>query len=163
MGYGRYYEELEVGKIYTHWPGRTITDYDNSWYCLLSMNQNPLYIDAHYARKTELGKSPVVDTLVFSLAVGMSVADTSGKTIANLGFESVVFERALFPGDSLYSESEVLEKRESRSKPDRGIIYLETRAFNQRKERVLVFRRRFLAPKRPQGAGSEDRSSQTAQ
>ena len=158
MGYGRYYEELEVGKIYKHWPGRTITDYDNSWYCLLSMNQHPLYIDAHYARKTELGKSPVVETLVFSLAVGMSVADTSGKTIANFGFESVVFERPLFPGDSLYAESEVLEKRESRSKPDRGIIYLETRAFNQSKERVLVLRRRFLSSSL-QDAGTAPKTS----
>jgi acyl dehydratase len=89
----------------------------------------------------------VVDTLIFSLTVGQSVGDTSGKTIANLGYESVVFEKPLFVGDSLYSESEVLEARESGSKPDRGIVYIETRAFNQRGERVLVLRRRFLAPK----------------
>lgn len=148
MGYGRYYEEFQPGQILKHWPGRTITDHDNTWYALLSMNQHPLFIDEEYARKSEYGRRPVIDTLIFSLAVGMSVADTSGKTIANLGFERVAFEKPLFPGDSLYAESEILEIRESKSKPDRGIIYMETRAFNQDGDRVMVLRRRFLAPKR---------------
>jgi acyl dehydratase len=148
VGFGRYYEEFEVGAIHPHWPGRTITEHDNTWFALLTMNQHPLYIDEHYARQQPLGRRPVIDTLVFSLAVGMSVADTSGKTIANLGYESVVFERPLFPGDSLYAESEVLEKRESASKPDRGVVAIETRAYNQNRERVLVLRRSFLAPKR---------------
>jgi acyl dehydratase len=148
MTFGRYYDEFQIGAIYRHWPGRTITDHDNTWFALLSMNQNPLFIDDHYARRETAGRRPVIDTLVFSLAVGMSVADTSGKTIANLGYESVVFERALFPGDSLYAESEVLEMRESASKPDRGIVAIETRGFNQNRERVIVFRRRFLAPKK---------------
>ena len=148
MTFGRYYDEFQVGAIYRHWPGRTITDYDNTSFALLSMNQNPLFIDDHYARSRPVGRRPVIDTLVFSLAVGMSVADTSGKTIANLGYESVVFERALFPGDSLYAESEVLEMRESKSKTDRGIVAIETRGFNQNRERVIVLRRTFLAPKR---------------
>ena len=148
MGFGRYYEEFETGAVYSHWPGRTITEHDNTWFALLTMNQHPLYIDEHYARQQPLGRRPVIDTLVFSLAVGMSVADTSGKTIANLGYESVVFERPLFPGDSLYAESEVLEKRESASKPDRGVVAIETRGYNQNRERVLVLRRSFLAPKR---------------
>ena len=147
MGFGRYYEEFEVGAVYPHWPGRTITEHDNTWFALLTMNQHPLYIDEHYARQQPLGRRPVIDTLVFSLAVGMSVADTSGKTIANLGYESVVFERPLSPGDSLYAESEVLEKRESASKPDRGVVAIETRGYNQNRERVLVLRRSFLAPK----------------
>ena len=137
-----------MGAVYRHWPGRTIADYDNTWFALLSMNQHPLFIDDHYAREQPGGRRPVIDTLVFSLAVGMSVADTSGKTVANLGYESVVFEHPLFPGDSLYAESEVLEKRESSSKPDRGIVAIETRGYNQNRERVIVFRRRFLAPKR---------------
>jgi acyl dehydratase len=85
--------------------------------------------------------------LIFSLAVGMSVRDTSGKTIANLGYDLVTFEEPLFPGDSLYAESEVLDKRESSSKPGRGIV-LETRGFNQNGERIIVLRRKFLAPKR---------------
>jgi len=150
MGFGRYYEELEVGVIYRHWPGRTISEYDNTLFALLSMNQNPLFIDAEYARSQPMGRRPVVDTLVFSLAVGMSVADTTGKAIANLGYDSVDFERPLFPGDSLYAESEVLDKRESASKPDRGVISIETRAYNQKQERILVLRRHYLAPKRGQ-------------
>jgi acyl dehydratase len=147
MGFGRYYEEFELGDVYRHWPGRTITEHDNTWYALLSLNQNPLYIDAHYAQKLGYEKCPVVDTLIFSLVVGMSVSDTSGKTIANLGFERVKFEQPLFPGDSLYAETEVLGKRESKSKADRGIVHVETRAFNQKRERILVLRRSFLAPK----------------
>jgi acyl dehydratase len=148
MEFGRYYEEFEVGAVYKHWPGRTITEYDNTLFALLSMNQNPLFIDAHYASNQPLGRRPVLDTLIFSLTVGMSVSDTSGKTIANLGYESVVFERPMFAGDSLYAESEVLEKRESASKPDRGIVAIETRGYNQDKERVIVLRRRYLAPKK---------------
>ncbi len=148
MSFGRNYEEFTVGAIYRHWPGRTITEHDNTWFALLTMNQNPLFIDDHYAAQQPLGRRPVIDTLIFSLVVGMSVSDTSGKTIANLGYESVVFERPLFPGDSLYAESEVLEKRESASKPDRGIVAIETRGFNQNRERIIVLRRRFLAPKR---------------
>jgi acyl dehydratase len=152
MSFGRYYEDFETGAVYRHWPGRTIADYDNTWFALLSMNQNPLYIDDHYARR-QAGPDgrPVIDTLVFSLTVGISVADTSGRAIANLGFESVVFERPVFLGDSLYAESEVLEMRESASKPDRGLVAVETRGFNQRGERVIVLRRRFLAPKRNRG------------
>ena len=148
MGFGRYYEELEIRAVYRHWPGRTISEYDNTLFALLSMNQNPLFLDEEYARRQPLGRRPVVDTLVFSLTVGMSVADMTGKAIANLGYESVVFERPLFPGDSLYAESEVLEKRESSSKPDRGIVAIETRAYNQNKQRVLVLRRRYLVSKR---------------
>ena len=149
MSYGRYFEEFETGAVYKHWPGRTINDYDNTWFALLSMNQNPLFIDEHYARQQPLGKRPVMDTLIFSLLVGMTVADTSGKTIANLGFEIVTFEDPLFPGDSLYAESEVLDKRKSASKPDRGVIHMESRGFNQEGRRVAMLRRKFLAPKRP--------------
>jgi acyl dehydratase len=112
------------------------------------MNQNPLFIDEHYASTQPLGRRPVLDSLIFSLTVGMSVSDTSGKTIANLGYETVVFERPMFAGDSLYAESEVLEKRESASKPDRGIVAIETRGYNQNKERVIVLRRRYLTPKK---------------
>jgi acyl dehydratase len=150
VSFGRYYEEFQVGAIYPHWPGRTITEHDNTWFALLTMNQNPLFIDAHYAQ----GRRPVIDTLIFSLAVGMSVADTSGKTIANLGYESVIFESPLFLGDSLYAESEVLEKRPSESKPDRGVVAIETRGYNQNRERIIVLRRRFLAPAR----GSNERN-----
>jgi len=152
MSYGRYFEEFALGAVYKHWPGRTITDFDNVWFALLSMNQHPLFIDRHYAGRhfaeKHSARTPVIDTLIFSLVVGMSVADTSGRTIANLGFDRVVFERPLFPGDSLYAESEVLDVRESSSKPDRAIVHVETRGFNQLGERVIVLRRKFLVPKR---------------
>lgn len=155
MSYGRHFEEFQAGAVYKHWPGRTITDHDNTWHALLSMNQNPLYIDVHYCRAQGFERVPVIPSLIFSLAVGMSVADTSGKTIANLGFDSVTFEQPLYLGDSLYAESEVLEVRESRSKPDRGIVSIETRAFNQKGERVMVLRRSFLAPKKLSTDGTD--------
>jgi acyl dehydratase len=148
VGFGRYYEELEPGAVYQHWPGRTVSSYDSTLFALVTMNQNPIFLDEEYARSQPVGRRPVVDTLVFSLTVGMSVADTTGKAIANLGYESVIFERPLFPGDSLYAESEVIEKRDSASKPDRGIVHIETRAYNQNRERIIVLRRHYLAPKR---------------
>lgn len=151
MSFGRYFEEFQAGAVYKHWPGRTITEHDNTWHALLSINQNPMYIDVHHSRALGNERMPVIPSLIFSLAVGMSVADTSGKTIANLGYDFVSFERPLFLGDSLYAESEVLEVRESKSKPDRGLVHVETRAFNQSGERVMVLQRRFLAPKRPAG------------
>ena len=125
-----------------------MTEHDNTWFCLLSMNQHPLYIDSHYASSQGFQRRPIADTLIFSLVVGMSVADTSGRAIANLGFERVVFESTLVAGDTLYAESEVLETRESASKPDRGVIYLETRGFDQRGNGVVWLRRRFLVPRR---------------
>lgn len=117
-------------------------------FALLSMNQNTLFIDAEYARSQPFGRRPVLDTPVFSLTVGMSAADTTGEAIANLGYDTVIFERPRFPGDSLYAESEVLEKRESASKPDRAIVTMETCAHNQNRQRILVLRRMYLAPKR---------------
>ncbi len=153
MSYGRYYEEFTVGDIYRHWPGRTITEHDDTWFSLMTMNQHPLHIDAHYAAGTEHGKRLVNGTFIFSLAVGMSVADVSGKCIANLEYESVRHLGPSFHGDTIYAVTEVLEKRESTGKPDRGIVYVETRAHNQHGEEVLVFRRRVLVPKRPVDTG----------
>jgi acyl dehydratase len=148
MSFGGHYEDYVPGAVHQHWPGRTIAEYDNTLFALLSMNQNPLFLDDAYAKSQPLGRRPVIDTLAFSLTVGMSVADMTGKAIANLGYDSVIFEKPLFPGDSLYAESEVLERRESASKSDRGIVAIETRAFNQNKERILVLRRQYLVPKR---------------
>ena len=148
MSYGRWFEEFEPGAVYKHWPGRTITEYDNTSFALLSMNLNPWFIDEHLARPQPAGRRPVIDSLIFSLLVGMSVADTSGRTIANLGFDFVRFEQPMFAGDSLYGESAVLETRVSASKPDRGIVHIETRGHNQRGEVVIVLRRKFLVPRR---------------
>lgn len=149
MPFGRFFEEFEVGQVFRHWPGRTISEADDTWFSLMTMNQNPLHIDAHYAGQTQHGQRLVVGTLVFSIVVGMSVADISGRAIANLEYEAVQHVAPVFHGDTLYAESRVLDKRESRSKPDRGVIHVETRGFNQRDETVLTLRRRVLVPKRP--------------
>jgi len=147
MAFGRYFEEFEPGALFEHWPGRTISEADDTWFCLLTMNQHPLHIDAHYASGTQHGQRLVVGTLVFSIAVGMSVADISGRAIANLEYQDVKHQAPVFHGDTIYAETRILDKQESRSKPDRGIVHVETRAFNQRKETVLTFRRRVLVPK----------------
>ncbi len=152
MAFGRYFEEFEVGQVLRHWPGRTISEADDTWFSLLTMNQNPLHIDAHYASQTQHGQRLVVGTLVFSIVVGMSVADISGRAIANLEYEAIKHVAPVFHGDTIYAESRILDKRESLSKPDRGIIYVETRGFNQREETVLTLRRRVLIPKRPHEA-----------
>ncbi|MDD1698424.1 MAG: MaoC family dehydratase, partial [Methanoregula sp.] len=111
-------------------------------------NHHPLHIDAHFAAQSQHRQNLVVGTYVFSLVVGQSVRDISGKAIANLEYESVTHDAPVFIGDTIYSETEVLEKKESRSKSDRGIVYVETRAHNQKDEKVLTLRRRILIPKR---------------
>ena len=146
--FGGYLEDFKPGDIFKHWPGKTITEADNHIFSLLTMNTNPLHIDESYMRDHEHGKILVVGTLVMSLVVGMSVKDTSGKAIANLEYEWVTHDAPVFQGDTIYAESEILEVRESRSRADRGIVYMESRAFNQRGEKVLTLRRRFLVPKR---------------
>ena len=146
--FGRYLEEFTVGETIDHWPGRTITEADNVLFCMLTMNHHPLHIDSHYAESTQFGQNVVVGNLVVDIAFGMSVADVSGKAIANLEYERITHDLPVFQGDTLYAESEILEVRESRSRPDRGIVYIESRGFNQRGEKVLTLRRRFLVPKR---------------
>ena len=152
MGYGRYFEDFAVGDIYRHWPGRTITEHDDTWFSLMTMNQHPLHIDAHFAASSQHGQRLVNGILVFAIAVGMSVADISGRAIANLEYESIKHVAPSFHGDTIYAETEILEKRESASKPDRGIVYVETRAWNQRDEIVLTLRRRVLVQKKESGA-----------
>lgn len=147
--FGKFFEEFEVGQVFRHWPGRTISEADDTWFSLMTMNQNPLHIDAHYAGQTQHGQRLVVGTLVFSIVVGMSVTDISGRAIANLEYEAVQHVAPVFHGDTLYAESRILDKRESQSKPDRGVIHVETRGFNQRDETVITLRRRVLVPKRP--------------
>tara|TARA_B100001123_G_C15223447_1_gene992204 strand:+ start:928 stop:1398 length:471 start_codon:yes stop_codon:yes gene_type:complete len=146
-GFGKYLDEFNVGDIYRHWPGKTVTESDNHTFCLLTMNDNPLHTDENYMQSHQHGKILVVGTLVFSLVVGMSVKDTSGKAIANLEYESIKHDAPVFQGDTIYAESEILDLRDSKSKSDRGIVYIETRAFNQNKQKVLTLRRKFLAPK----------------
>ncbi len=156
MQFGRYFEEFEVGAVYKHWPGRTITEADHTLFCMLTMNHNPLHIDAEYAAGTQFGQRLVAGPLVFSIAVGMSVPDVSGRAIANLEYESVKHIAPTFHGDTIYAETRVLEKRASQSKPDRGVVKVETRAYNQRGEEVLCFRRSVLVPRRLTGGEEHD-------
>jgi len=146
MQFGRCYEEFEIGTVYKHWPGRTITEYDDTLFCMLTMNHNPLHIDANYAENTQHGQCLVAGPLIFSIALGMSVPDVSGKAIANLEFEYVKHLAPTFHGDTIYAETTVLDKKLSTSKPDRGIVTVETIAYNQRGETVLSFKRRVMVP-----------------
>jgi acyl dehydratase len=147
--FGRFLEEFTVGEIIRHWPGKTITEYDDHLFCLLTMNHHPLHIDALYAEEsTEFGRNVVVGNLVYSLALGMSVRDISGLAIANLEVDALKHQKPTFHGDTIYAESTVLDVRESTSRPDRGVVEVETRALNQDGEQVLSFRRKVLVPKR---------------
>lgn len=149
MPYGRYFDEFEVGQVFKHWPGRTISEADDTWFSLLTMNQHPVHIDANYAAGTQHGQRLVVGTLVFSIVVGMSVADVSGRAIANLDYSEVKHVGPVFHGDTIYAESRIADLRESTSKPDRGLVFVESRGFNQRGETVLTLKRTVLVPKRP--------------
>jgi acyl dehydratase len=152
MKFGRYFDEFEPGQVFEHWPGRTINEADDTWFSLMTMNQNPLHIDENYASKTQHGQRLVNGILVFAIAVGMSVPDVSGLAIANLEYESVKHVGPVFHGDTIYARTRVLETRLSKSKPDRGVVTVETTAFNQRKETVLTLRRLVLVLTRPAGA-----------
>ena len=147
-GFGGYLEDFVPGDVFKHWPGKTVTEMDNHLFPLLTMNNNPLHTDAHHMSKHQHGQILVNGVYVIALVVGMSVRDTSGRAIANLEYEKITHDGPVFQGDTIYAETEVLEVRESRSRPDRGIVYVESRAINQRDEQVLTLRRRFLVPKR---------------
>jgi len=150
--FGRYYEDFEPGDVYKHWPGRTITEAEDHLFCALTMNLHPLHSDRWYAEEeTQFQKNVVVGNYVYSLVLGMSVADVSGAAIANLEIESLKHTKPTFHGDTIRAETTVLEKVESTSKTDRGIVTVETRGFNQRGEEVCYFRRKVMVPKRNPG------------
>ena len=148
MSYGRFFEEFTVGQTFRHWPGRTITEADCTWFALLTMNQHPLHSDAHYAgTHTQHGQRVVLGPLVFSVVIGMTVADISGRAIANLEVDRLRHEKPTFIGDTLYARSVVLELVESR-KGDRGVVTVETTGDNQRGDTVCSYTRKVLVPKR---------------
>jgi len=149
--YGRYLEEFEVGAVYKHWPAKTVTEADDHLFCLLTMNHHPLHINDVYAAQSQQGRNVVVGPLGYSLALGMSVGDISGKAIANLATDELTHPAPVFHGDTLYAESEVLEVRASQSKPDRGVVKVRTDVYNQRNELVATFRRAVLVPRRSPG------------
>ena len=147
--FGGWYEDFAVGQIFKHWPGKTITEMDNHLFSLLTMNDNPLHTDENYMAEHQHGEVLVNGLLIISLVVGMSVRQTSGKAIANMVYESIVHEAPTFHGDTIYAESEVIAMLPSRTKKDRGVIHLESRAHNQRKEQILSLERKFLVRKTP--------------
>jgi acyl dehydratase len=139
---GKFFDELNVGDIFQHQPGRTVTESDNVLFSTMTMNPQPLHLDHEFAKGTEFGRPLVNSILTLGIVVGLSVADTTlGTTVGNLGFEKVEFPKPVFHGDTLYAETEVVEKRPSRSRPQWGIVIFEHRARNQRDEIVLRCRR----------------------
>jgi acyl dehydratase len=147
MQFGRSYEEFEVGATYRHWPGKTVTEYDDHLFCLLTMNHHPLHLDAHYAEHTtDFQRNVVVGNYIYSLLIGMSVPDISGKAIANIEIESLRHVAPTFHGDTIYGETTVLDKRLSRSKDDRGVVRVETKGHNQDGTLVCVFQRKVMVP-----------------
>lgn len=149
--YGRYLEDFEVGDVYKHWPAKTITEADDHMFCLLTMNHHPLHINDVYASQSQQGQNVVVGPLVYSIMLGMSVADVSGKAIANLATEDLSHPAPVFHGDTLFVESEVLEVRPSSSKPDRGVVKVKTDAYKQDGTLVATFKRAVLVPRRNPG------------
>lgn len=148
MQFGRTFEEFEVGAVYKHWPGKTVTEYDDHLFCLITMNHHPLHMDASYAATTPQGRNVVVGNYIYSLLLGMSVPDVSGKAIANLEVTSLKHVAPTFHGDTIYAETTVLDTRESSSKDDRGVVSVETRGYNQDGILVCIFQRKVMVPKR---------------
>ncbi|MDO8531918.1 MAG: MaoC family dehydratase [Dehalococcoidia bacterium] len=146
--FGRCLEDFTVGDVYKHWPGRTITEADDTFFCMLTMNHHPTHIDHAYSANTQFKKPLVVGTLVYSVVFGLTVPDISGKAIANLEVESLKHTGPTFHGDTLYAETKVVDVKASQSRPDVGVITVDTRGFNQRGETVLTFRRKVMVPRR---------------
>ncbi len=160
---GRFYEDFEVGDLYEHPLGRTVLSVDNSWFTLLTQNTNPIHFDHHYASQTEFGKPLVDSTFTLALVTGQSVTDLSQNVMANLGWDEVRLPNPVFEGDTIYSRSEVLSKRESKSRPNVGIVGVKTTGYNQDGVTVIEFQRTFMvykrghAPERVRGAGTNPR------
>jgi acyl dehydratase len=148
--YGRYLEEFEVGAVYKHWPAKTVTEAEDHLFCLLTMNHHPLHINDVYAQRSQQGRNVVAGPFVYALVFGMTVADVSGKAIANLATDELSHPAPAFHGDTLFAESEVLEVRPSGSKPDRGVVRVHTRAFKQDGTLVAEFKRAVLVPRSPE-------------
>jgi acyl dehydratase len=138
--YGRYFEELEPGQTFRHWPGRTITEFDDTLFSLLSMNQHPVHIDGHFAEGTQHGQRLVEGPIVISLVIGMSQADVGGRSIRTLGYSGIRHTLPVFHGDTIYAESTIVELSE-------GTVKVEHRGINQRGEMVLTMLRTIVLPR----------------
>ena len=153
--FGRYFEDFNVGDTYEHRPGRTVTQQDNIWFTLLTMNTHPLHFDEEYGKASEFGRCVVCSPLTVALLVGMSVSDVSQKAIANMGWRDIKMTAPVFAGDTLYAESQVLDKRESKSRPTAGLVTVSTAGHNQDRKVVCTFERTILVAKR--GHSVEDK------
>ena len=146
--FGRYFEDFRIGDVYEHRPGRTISEADNTWFTLLTMNQHPLHFDAAFAAKTEFGRPLVNSCLTLAMVTGMSVSDLSQKAVANLGWDKVRLTAPVYAGDTIYAESEVLEARESKSRPEQGIVTVRTTGRKADGTAFMSFERAILVPRR---------------
>lgn len=154
--YGRYYEDFTVGDVYEHRPGRTVSEADNTWFTLLTMNGHPLHFDAAYAAQSEFGRVVVNSCLTLAIVTGMSVAEISQKAIGNLGWNNIRLLAPVFVGDTLYAESEVLAKRESATRPTQGIVTVRTTGRKAEGTVFMTYERTVLVPKR--GHAVDDRA-----
>lgn len=145
---GRFYEDFAVGDVYEHWPGRTITETDNSWFTLLTMNTHPVHFDAEYAKDSEFGQILVNSCLTLSMVAGMSVRDTSQRAIANLGWTDIKLTAPVFVGDTIYAKSRVTDMRESKSRPGQGIVTFETEGHKSDGTAFMTYTRTILVPKK---------------
>jgi len=148
---GRFYEDFVVGDVYQHALGRTISQTDNAWFTLLTQNTAPLHFDQHYAAQTEFGRPVVNSALTIALVTGQSVRDVSQNVMANLGWDEVRLPNPLFEGDTIYSTSEVVECRDSRSRPNVGLVTVRTTGYKQDGTPVITFRRTVMVYRRGQG------------
>ncbi len=146
--FGRYFEEFNIGDVYEHRPGRTLSEADNTWFTLLTMNKHPLHFDAEYAAKSEFGKPLVNSAFTLAVVAGMTVSDVSQKAIANLGWTDIKLSAPVFAGDTIYAESEVLDKRESKSRPTQGVVKVRTIGKKADGTVFMSFDRAILIPKR---------------
>jgi itaconyl-CoA hydratase len=159
---GRFFEDFEVGDVYRHALGKTVTTTDNMWFTLLTQNTAPIHFDHHYARQTEFGRPLVDSTFTVALVTGQSVSDVSQNVFANLGWDEVRLPNPVFEGDTIYSQSEVLQKRASRSRPGVGIVTVRTTGYNQEGKVVITFKRTIMvyrrghAPEIPRVEPAED-------
>ncbi len=145
---GRFYEDFEVGDVYRHPLGRTLTETDNTWFTLLTMNPNQIHFNKEYGARTDFGQCLMNSTLTLALVTGLSVSDISQNVVANLGWDEVRLTHPVYAGDTLYAESRVLSKRESASRPHAGIVQVQTRGVNQDGEIVIQFNRTIMVYKK---------------
>lgn len=148
QSFGRCYEDFNVGDVYEHRPGRTITETDNIWFTLLTMNTHPVHFDNAYAAKSEFKRALVNSCLTLSIVVGISVSDVSQKAVGNLGWDDIKLTAPVFVGDTIYAESEVISKRESASRPTQGIVTVRTVGKKSDGVQFMSFERTVLVPKR---------------